>query len=257
MRQLDRQGDLPLWAQLQADLQRRVEAGEFAAAFPPELALVVEYAVSRHTVREALRRFRADGVVISARGRHPRLADRVEIEQPLGAIYSLFAAVESAGLEQRSLVRALDIRTDADAAARLQLPAETPLLHLERIRLAGDAPLALDQVWLPAEIAVPLLQADFGHTALYAELDERCAVRLTGGREQIRAIVPSRAERAVLRLGPHTAALAIDRLGERSGTPVEWRHTVVRGDRFAVLAQFSAGGYRMDLTAPPLVEPPA
>jgi len=255
VRALDRTAVRPLWAQLQSDLQRRVEAGEFAAAFPPELALVAEYGVSRHTVREALRRFRADGVVISARGRHPRLADHVEIEQPLGAIYSLFAAVESAGLEQRSLVRALDIRTDPGAAARLQLAADTPLFHLDRVRLAGDAPLALDQVWLPAAIAAPLLQADFGHTALYAELDRRCSVRLTGGREQIRAIVPSRTERALLRLGPRTAALAIDRLGERSGTPLEWRHTVVRGDRFAVSAEFSAGGYRMDLTAPPLVEP--
>lgn len=252
LRSLDREGRTPLWAQLQADLQRRVDAGEFRDVFPPELSLVAEYGVSRHTVREALRRFRADGVVISARGRNPRLADQVEIEQPLGAMYSLFAAVESAGLEQRSLVRALDVRTDAAVAARLDLAVDTPLFHLERIRLAGDEPLALDRVWLPAALTAALLDADFGHTALYAVLDERCGIRLTGGREQIRAVVPSRAERALLRLGPHTAALAIDRRGERAGTPLEWRHTVVRGDRFAMLATFSANGYRLDLTAPPL-----
>lgn len=252
VRSLDREGRTPLWAQLQADLQRRVDAGEFSAAFPPELSLVAEYCVSRHTVREALRRFRADGVVISARGRNPRLAGQVEIEQPLGAMYSLFAAVENAGLEQRSRVLTLDVRTDAPVAARLGLAADTPLFHLERVRLAGDEPLALDRVWLPAALTGPLLTADFGHTALYAVLDECCGIRLTGGREQIRAVVPSRAERDLLHLGPHTAVLAIDRLGERAGTPLEWRNTVVRGDRFAMLATFSANGYRLDLSTPPL-----
>lgn len=250
VRQLDRRGERPLWSQLRADLQRRVDSGEFGTAFPAELALVAEYGVSRHTVREALRRFRAEGIVISARGRHPRLAAPVEIEQPLGAIYSLFAAVESAGLEQRSTVRALDLRTDPEVARRLNLPAGTLLVHLERIRLADDAPLALDRVWLPAAVAEPLLGADFGHTALYTELDRRCGVRLTGGREHIRAVVPDRTVRRLLQLESGTAVLAIDRLGERAGTPLEWRHTVVRGDRFAVLAQFSANGYRLDLGAP-------
>jgi GntR family transcriptional regulator len=191
-------------------------------------------------------------VVISARGRNPRLAGPVEIEQPLGAVYSLFAAVEAAGLEQRSVVRTLDIRADGVMAARLGLEESTPLVHVERLRLAGGEPLALDRVWLPADLARPLLDADLSHTALYAELEERCGVRLTGGQEHIRAIAPSLAEARLLDLGPGTAALAIDRLGARAGTPLEWRHTVVRGDRFAVVAEFSAGGYRLDLAAPPL-----
>ena len=55
-RELDRRGTIPLWMQLLADLRRRLGAGEFATAFPGELALVAEYRVSRHTVREAVRR---------------------------------------------------------------------------------------------------------------------------------------------------------------------------------------------------------
>ncbi len=246
-RTLDRGGARPLWAQLQADLQRRVDSGEFAAAFPPELTLVEQYGVSRHTVREALRRFRAEGVVISARGRAPRLAGPVDIQQPLGAIYSLFAAVEATGAEQRSIVRALDVRTDGAVASRLELAASTPLLHLERLRLAAGEPLALDRVWLPASLAGALLDADFGHTALYLELDRRCGIRLTGGEEHLRAVVPSSAERTLLGLGQHAAALAIDRLGRRAEEPLELRQTLVRGDRFSVTAQFSAGSYRLDL----------
>ena len=40
---LDRRRADPLWTQLLADLRRRLDAGEFATAFPGELALVAEY----------------------------------------------------------------------------------------------------------------------------------------------------------------------------------------------------------------------
>ena len=72
--ELDRRGATPLWVQLLADLRRRLGAGEFSDAFPGELALVAEYRVSRHTVREALRRLREEGLVVAERGRPPRLA---------------------------------------------------------------------------------------------------------------------------------------------------------------------------------------
>ena len=44
--------------------------------------------------------------------------------------------------------------------------------------------------------AAPLLEVDFGRTGLYAEYAARCGIRVTGGSEQIRAVVPGEAERA-------------------------------------------------------------
>ena len=247
---LDRASALPLWAQLHADLRRRIGEAEFREAFPGEIALTTEYGVSRQTVREALRRLRAEGLVTAERGRPPRVAAPAEILQPLGALYSLFSSVESSGLKQRSIVRVLDTRADAVVAERLGLKASTPLIHVERLRLADEQPLAVDRVWLPARIALPLLQADLSQTALYSELERRCGVRVSDGRETIRAVVPSGAEQRLLRMPRGTAAFRIDRLGCAEGVPVEWRETLVRGDKFAVLAEFSArAGYRLDIGA--------
>lgn len=248
-RPVDRSAAQPLWQQLHDDLMRRVHSGEFTAQFPGELVVAEQYGVSRHTVREALRRLRHDGVVTSERGRTSRLTGPAEIDQPLGTLYSLFAAVESAGQTQRSVVRVLDRRADGVVARRLELEGSTPLLYLERLRLAGERPLAIDRVWLPADIAEPLLEADFTTTALYAELHSRCGVRLTGGSERIRAIVPTPAERRLLDTSEQVAAFAIERLAYARERPVEWRHTVVRGDRFAVSAEFSGqSGYRLSVT---------
>ena len=233
---LQRSGGAPLWAQLQADLRARVDAGGFTDGFPGEHALTVQYAVSRHTVREALRALRAEGLVTAARGHPPRLADPARFTQPLGTAASLFAVVQTGGAEQVSVVRRLDVHADGTVAARLGLEESTPLLHLERLRLAGGEPLALDRTWLPAALAAPLLDADFTRTSLYDELEARCGVRPTGSTEQVRAVVPTVHERRLLELGPRTALLAVDRTACLGGRRVEWRQTLVRGDRFALTA---------------------
>nr|WP_269809621.1 GntR family transcriptional regulator [Kineosporia rhizophila] len=247
---IDRSAPLPLWAQVHADLRRRLNAEQFTAGFPGEMALVEAYDVSRHTVREALRRLRDEGVVIAARGRRPRVASGTRrITQPLGALYSLFASVEAEGLEQRSIVRAIDLRTDAHAASRLSLGPDTELFYLERVRLAGDEPLAFDRVWLPAALAAPLLEADFSHTAVYRELEQRCGIRLGGGEETIHAVLPTAPERELLGIGPETAGFAIERRAQGPAGPAEYRRTLVRADRFAVAVQFSTGGgYKLSLS---------
>jgi len=67
-----------------------------------------------------------------------------------------------------------------------------------------------------------------------------------GGREHIRGVVPTAAEQRVLGTPPSTGALLTSRLGFAAGRPVEWRRTLVRGDRFSLLAEFSARtGYRL------------
>ncbi len=111
----------------------------------------------------------------------------------MGALYSLFSSVEASGLPQHSVVRALDVRADGVIASRLDLEASIPLVYLERVRFAGDEPLALDRVWLPATLAEGLLDADFSHTSLYNELAERTGLRLDHGREDIRAVNPTSA----------------------------------------------------------------
>jgi GntR family transcriptional regulator len=60
--------------------------------------------------------------------------------------------------------------------------------------------------------------------------------------------MPTPAEQRLLEIPPAAAALAIDRLGHAGGRPVEWRHTLIRGDRFSLVAEFSARtGYQLSL----------
>lgn len=238
---VDRNSPMPLWAQVLDDLRTRLSAGEFGDRFPTDKELTEHYGVSRHTAREAVRHLRAEGVVERERGRGTFVRTSV-FEQPLGSIYSLFRSIEAEGTEQRSRVRALDERTDLDAATRLGLPADTRLVHLERVRLADREPLALDRVWLPGDLGRPLLDADFTRTALYDELAARVGVRPVEGHERIRPVIPPPEERRLLGLSSRQAAFEIERTTRHADGPLEFRRTVVRGDRYSFVASWSAGG---------------
>jgi len=250
VRPLDRTSPLPLWAQLLDDLRARLEAGDFADAFPTDLELTTTYGVSRHTAREAVRRLQAEGIISRQRGRGTFVRTPA-FEQPTGALYSLFRSIEASGLEQRSEVIGRGIVRDAEAAAELGLAGDAELVRIERVRSADGQPLAHDIVWLPAEVARPLLDVDLTHTALYDELQRCCGVRPVAGTERIGTELPTAEERRLLRLPTRQPVFRIDRRSVGADRrPLEWRRTAVRGDRYRFVAQWSPeGAYETELRA--------
>ncbi len=237
----DRTSPLPLWAQIADDLRRRLLGGEFEEHFPTDEELTRDYDVSRHTVREAVRRLAIDGLLVRQRGRGTSLTHPV-LEQPLHSLYSLASSMRSQGIEERSEVRAVArAAAPAEAAAELGVAADGPVVYVERLRLAGGEPIAWDRSWLPSPLADPLVTVDLTHGSIYDALAAHCAVRITGGWERIRPVVPSAAERELLALAVDVAVFSIERLVLAGETPVEWRRSLIRGDRYSLLAQWPAG----------------
>ncbi len=249
MAQLQRASGEPLWSQLHEDLLRRLGAGEFSDGFPGETALQHEYGVSRHTVREALRRLRNAGLVRSGRGRSSTVL-ATTIEQPLGSLYSLFREVEARGMAQTSVVLACTMATEPRAAERLGLPADTELFALERIRLTDGEPLAHDCVWLPGDIGRPLLETDFTRTALYDELERHGTARPAAGRERITATMLSPEIAEHLYTKTPAAGLVIERTGLIDDGPMECRKTTILAERYALLMSWNDGGYTVGGHAP-------
>ena len=238
---VDRDSPMPLWAQVETDLRARVEAGEFSEAFPTDLELTREYDVSRHTVREAIRHLNTTGLLKRERGRGT-VVNRAEFEQSLGTLYSLFQSIEASGVEQESELLGCGVVTDAEVASHLEVEADVELVMLERLRFAAGSPLAVDRAWLCADVARPLMDVDWSHTALYDELARIGAPVPNQGWERLTPIVPLPADRTRLGLRTSDAAFFLERLGLRDGVPVEWRTTIIRGDRYRFVSDWSAGG---------------
>src|ERR1039458_9862093 len=205
-RAVDRASPLPLWAQVLADLSERLAAGDFDPGFPTDQELVAAYGVSRQTAREAVRRLVDQGLLARERGRGTRVR-RLAFEHRPGTLEGLFHQVEAQGATQTSIVRVCRETRDAEIAHRLKLPAGEPLVEIERLRLADGEPLALDRSLLPARVS---------------------------------AVCPTAHARLALEIGADVAALAIERLVHSNDAPVEWRQSLVRGDRYSLVVELSS-----------------
>jgi GntR family transcriptional regulator len=236
---------MPLWAQVLEDMRRRLASGEFTIGFPPERELVEQYDVSRHTMREAMRRLHNEGLIDRERGRGTFVREQ-PIEQRTGALYSLFRSIEDQGFEQRSVVLALERCRDPEIASQLELPANTWFVYLHRVRKAAEIPIAIDELWLPASVAQPLLDADFEHTSVYKELDERCGVRPGAGWERLHPVLPTKDERTLLDVKSKEPAFLIERFTSFDGRPLEWRRSIIRGDRYTFVTNWTDSGTATD-----------
>lgn len=105
--------------------------------------------------------------------------------------------------------------------------------------MAGDAPLAIDRIWMPADLAAPVLDADFTHTALYDELRTRAGIVPTRGEERIHPVIPPSAVARMLKMPKGGAAFAIVRRTWFGDRPLERRDTIVRGDRHAFVSTWA------------------
>ena len=256
-RPLDRYSPMPLWAQLRDDLRRRLEAGAFDEAFPGELALVAEYAVSRHTVRSALRELRADGLVIAERGRRPE-ARRGHPDH---------AAARDAVLPVR-------LGRIGRAPPDEHRPGPRCMRRWSR---RGSAPAGSIHPVVPPRTPPPRRRrAPRTRHGLAARRNRRPASRrrLHPHRALRRTRQPRRsADRGRKgnhprgRTGQGPAAPAehschswrrsrSTALGYAGGRPVEWRHTLIRGDRFSLVAESSPrAGYQFQIDSRYLAAP--
>ena len=242
MRPLDRRSPTPLWAQLAGDLQDRIASGEFSERFPTDEELVRDYEVSRQTAREAVRHLREAGVGERQRGRGSFLRRPASLEQPVAAFYSLAHSITEQGMTERSEVLSFGPARSEEAAQQLGLGETAAVALIERLRFAGDEPLAPDRSWLPAEVADGLDEAALASGSLYSLLYERKGLRVRGGSERIRAVRPDAATAKLLRLPAQEAGLVVQRLAFAGTRAIEWRTSTYRVDRFSFTADWTNPG---------------
>jgi GntR family transcriptional regulator len=235
---VDRSIPLPLWAQVAEDLKRRLVDGDFEDHFPTDEELCSTYGVSRHTVREAVRHLSEEGLVSRQRGRPTSVALPV-VEQSIHSIYSLASTLRGQGVDERSEILTADRRrVTPEAAVRLGTGAADEVVYIERLRYAGGEPIAWDRSWLPAAQAGPLLGAELSTGGLYEALSEHCSIRITGGSERIVPRVPGPTERKLLRMPTGVATFSTERLVSAGALTIEWRRSLIRGDRYSLVAKW-------------------
>ena len=226
---------LPLYRQIEEALRERIRSGALrpGAQVATEPELMVEYGVSRATVRQALAGLVAEGLLEIRRGLGTYVT-APRFEHTIGGFYSFSREIERHGLQPGTKV--LDLRTlpAVDVVAEsLGVPAGTTVVALRRLRLAGPDPLVVETSHLPATRFPGLETVDFSQVRLYDTLMNRYGCRPTRARETFEPILLTADEATLLDQRRGEPALRVERIAfDQDDIPIEFCRSTVRGDRY-------------------------
>src|ERR1700758_4918886 len=177
----------PAYKKIQNVIRKRIEGGhlKIGAAVDSERELARIHGVSLMTARHALAGLEREGIVERRRGAGTFVAaPKIHFNK----LMSYTEHMSARGLVPRSRVLvARIVDHDAEVAARLPLPATTPLVKIERLRETGDEPFALETCYLPAKEFANLANAPLGRTSLFATLQQEYGVELAYADEEVDA----------------------------------------------------------------------
>jgi DNA-binding GntR family transcriptional regulator len=230
----------PKYAQVIAEIQRRISEGEYAPGtlLPSEHQLMDEFGVSRPTIVRALMWLRQDGWIETQQGRgsfvrgRPALAG-VQRTRPAENALELPETALSGQLVQAGVKLA-----PAYVTTLLGLKAGTKAFLRQRLLSEDDGtPVELASIWLPLEIAAgtDLASPELLGESIRHHLQSRKKLRLDHAVERISARKPVGEEAALLGVAADAPVLnVIVTAYDATSEPVQVTDIVLPGDRHEI-----------------------
>lgn len=242
---LNKQGSVPLYHQLRELLREKIEAGKWKPGdrIPTENELCEKYQVSKTTVRQALNALAIEGKLCRKQGRGTYVAES-KIEHGPIELTSFTEEMGRRGMTASSKVLELDqVPAVTKIARKLELPEGELVSKIKRLRLADGIPMGIQTTYLP-DYLFPDLQDENLTGSLYKVLKEKYGVIPTTATETYFATTLDDHEAELLEAPTgNFIGLAAERVAySQDGRPIEFVHSVMRGDRYQVTLQLVKRG---------------
>ena len=241
MTTLNKHSAVPLYLQLKELLNGQIMNGTLPAhnRVPSERELSEHYAISRMTARQALAELIQEGRLYTSQGKGTFVAEP-KIQQNLHTLTSFSEDMRARGhVPSVRVLRRELIEASPEVARHLQVADGTPVVCLERLRLADDEPMAVETAYLCFNGAEHLLNMHL-EQSLYALLAQTFAMVPASAQQEFEARLVRTREHTLLKLPPSAPVLAIQRTTfDHHNQPFEYVQSVYRGDRYRFVARLT------------------
>ncbi|MFJ8694708.1 GntR family transcriptional regulator [Streptomyces roseolilacinus] len=228
-----------------------VEEREPGDAIPSERILCVQLGVSRPTLRAAVDELVNAGILVREHGRGVFIAPE-KITQELVPGHHSLSVPRASGVWASRLLEFTTVPAGARVGRRLHLSPAAQIVYVARLRLVDGSPMAIEHLHIPAALVPGLTARELEHGDLYEHLRTHHGVHVREATQAIEPTVVTRAEAELLGVPELSPALLFERLTtDTAGQPVEYVHSLYRGDRYRIVSRLTLGAD----TAP--AKPPA
>jgi GntR family transcriptional regulator len=202
---------------------------------PAERDLARELGVARMTLRRAVDALVAEAVLVRRQGAGTFVAP-AKVAHRLSA-NSFSADMRARGLRPGSRTLSAS-RSPAGVmlAALLEVPPGSPVLHVRRLRLADDEPMAVEDLHVPADLVPGLTGEALEGRSYYELLADRYGHRIASGTQTAEAALTTAEDAVVLGVEPGTPAFCFERTSRvEDGRIAEFVRSIYRGDRYRIM----------------------
>jgi len=226
---------VPAYKRIQESILKRIDSGELKPFEPvdSERTLAALHSVSPMTARHALAMLEREGV-IERRARAGSFVAPPKIH--FNKLLSFTEEMSARNLSASSRILLLKIvQEEPEIAALLRLDPHCRLIKLERLRMGGGEPFAIETCYLSANAFSKLTRAKLDRDSLYAVLRNEYGLELAYADEEVDAIVASRDTAQLLAMKGPQPLLRIRQLVYSSkGEPVIYGICLNRADRHSL-----------------------
>ena len=220
----------PLYQQIKALILQSLETGEWkpGESIPSEMDLATRFRVSQGTVRKAVDELAADNLLVRRQGKGTFVATHAEALVQYRFLKLMPDAGDSSseGPAEREIIDCKRLRASSDVAKALALRAGDAVWQVRRVLSFAGRPTILEDLWLPGEPFKGLTAQrlrDY-HGPMYAMFETEFGVRMVRASEEIRAVLPDTAQGRLLKIGPTTPLLSVERIAfTYNDVPMEMR----------------------------------
>ncbi len=234
--EISRNSPVPLYLQIKQYILAKIQSGEYPrnVQLPSERRLADQFQVNRLTVTKALKDLEQEGFVYTQVGKGTFVKDE-PISQEIAVLSSFTEEMTLRGQTVYSKVITAKVSSPSEETARILqiLPGEHVVI-LERVRYAGNRPMALEHSSFRAAHCPGILERyDFSRQSLYAALGSDYGINLAYAEQTFEARGALTHEARRLSVTEGAPVLAIHRITfTQDDRPFEVVNSVYQGDRY-------------------------
>ncbi len=184
MTQLCKNGQ-PAYQKIQRTILKRLESGQLKPGdkVDSERELAKIHRVSLMTARHALSELEREGMVVRRRGAGTFVASP---KIYFNRLMSYTEQMSLRGLTASSKLLSLKVLdSEPELAARLALPASGRIIKVERLRLGGNEPFAIETCYLSADEFADLTRTQLDRVSLFSILERHYGVEVSHADEEV------------------------------------------------------------------------